>query len=122
MLYLTIDATAEESRGTEPVRYTGPPAGGAAWLAVPWLRMPAVRRVLGWAASVERRGFSVVVPFSTSLFIRDGVIPKKSRGEELLRRLGHSAFTRHAWLTEELALTRAQLHELATRFSVHHSN
>ena len=38
MLYLTIDATTEEYRGTEPVRYTGPPAGGAAWLAVPWLR------------------------------------------------------------------------------------
>jgi len=119
MLYLTIDATTEEYRGTEPVRYTGPPAGGAAWLAVPWLRMPAVRRVLGWAASVERRGFSVVVPFSTSLFIRDGVIPKKSRGEELLRRIGLRAFNRNDWLNMELAITRDRFPEFAQLFTEH---
>jgi len=116
MLYLTIDATTEEYRSTEPVRYTGSPAGGVAWLAVPWLRMPAVRRVLGRAASVSRRGFSVVVPFSTSLFIRDGVMTSKSQGEELLRRIGLRAFNRNDWLNMELAIPRDRFPEFAQLF------
>jgi FAD/FMN-containing dehydrogenase len=119
MLYLTIDGTTEQYLGTEPVHYTGPPATGAARLAVPWLRMPAVRRVLGWAASVERRGFSVVVPFSTSLFIRDGVIPNKSYSEEMLRRIGLRAFNRNDWLNMELAIPRDRFAEFAQLFAEH---
>ena len=119
MLYLTIDATTEPYLGAEPVRYTGPPAGGAARLAVPWLRMPVVRKVLGWAASVERRGFSVVVPFSTSLFIRDGVIPNRSYGEEILRRIGLRAFNRNDWLNMELAIPRDRFAEFAQLFAEH---
>ena len=117
MLYLTIDATAEEYRGTEPVRYTGPPAGGAAWLAVPWLRMPAVRMALGRAVSITERSLSVVVSFSTSLFIRDGVIPNKSYSEELLRRIGLRAFNRNDWLNTELAVPRERFPEFAQLFA-----
>jgi FAD/FMN-containing dehydrogenase/NAD(P)-dependent dehydrogenase (short-subunit alcohol dehydrogenase family) len=116
MLYLTIDATTEQYLSTQPVRYTGPPAGGAAWLAVPWLRMPAVRRVLGRAASVGRREFSVVVPFSTSLFIRDGVIHRNSPSQEMLRRIGLRAFNRNDWLNMELAVPRDRFPEFAQLF------
>jgi len=116
MLYLTIDATTEEYLSSEPVRYVGPPAGGAAWLAVPWLRMPAVRRVLGRVASVGRREFSVVVPFSTSLFVRDGVIHRKSHSQDLFSRIGLRAFSRNDWLNMELAVPRDRFPEFAQLF------
>ena len=117
MLYLTIDATTEAYVGTQPVRYTGPPAGGAAWLAVPWLRMPGVRRLLGRAASVSRREVSAVVPFSTSLFVRDGVIHKASRTQEMLRRIGLRAFNRNDWLNMELAVPRGRFPEFVQLFA-----
>ena len=116
MLYLTIDPTTAEDLGTQPVRYVGPPAGGAAWLAVPWLRMPAVRRVLGRAASVRRHEFSVVVPFSTSLFVRDGVIQSKSRSQGILGRIGLRALNRNGWLNMELAVPRERFPEFAQLF------
>jgi len=79
--------------------------------------MPGIRRVVGRAVSASRRGLSVVVPFSMSLFVRDGVIPNKSWGEALLRRIGLRAFNRNDWLNMELAIPRERFPEFAQLFA-----
>jgi L-gulono-1,4-lactone dehydrogenase len=116
MLYMTIDAAPDGSPCTQPVGYTGPPAGDAALLAVHLLRMPAIRMVLGrmFLAGVGER--SVTVPFSTSLFVRDGVIHRPSRPEALMRRIGLRALNRNDWLNMELAIPRERFAEFARLF------
>lgn len=116
MLYLTLDATTEAYPTTQPVRYTGSPAGGAAWLAIPWLRMPAIRRVLGRATAAGQREISVVVPFSTSLFVRHGVLHNRRRSQALIRRIGLRAFNRNDWLNMELAVPRDRFAAFAQLF------
>jgi L-gulono-1,4-lactone dehydrogenase len=111
MLYLTIDRTTDECVTTRPVRYMGARAGGLDWLGLPWLRMPAVRRLLGRALSISHQEISVVVPFSTSLFVRDGVMQGQSH--EMLGRIGRRAFDRNNWLNMELAIPRDRYPEFA---------
>ena len=111
MLYLTIDRTTGERVTTGPVRYMGARASGLEWLGLPWLRMPAVRRLLGRALSISHHELSVVVPFSTSLFVRDGVIQRQSH--EILGQIGRRAFDRNGWLNMELAIPRDRYPEFA---------
>src|SRR5439155_726004 len=110
-LCLTIDRTTGERVTTGPVRYMGARASGLEWLGLPWLRMPAVRRLLGRALSISHHELSVVVPFSTSLFVRDGVIQRQRH--EILGQIGRRAFDRNGWLNMELAIPRDRYPEFA---------
>jgi L-gulono-1,4-lactone dehydrogenase len=116
MLCLTIDAAPDGSRCTQTVGYTGPPAGGAALLPAHLLRMPAIRTMLGRMFLAGVRELSVTVPFSTSLFVRDGVIHRPNRLEAMLRRVGLRAFNRNDWLNMELAIPRERFADFARLF------
>ncbi|MEP7326869.1 MAG: SDR family NAD(P)-dependent oxidoreductase [Gemmatimonadota bacterium] len=102
-LYFTIDRTTHEGSLGQPVTYDCGTAGGAGRLLVPWLRMPAIRSLLGQVFLHGQHEFTDAVPFSTSLFVNSGV-RKGSWLQEALKRIGRLALDRNDWQNMELAV------------------
>ncbi|MEO5826243.1 MAG: SDR family NAD(P)-dependent oxidoreductase, partial [Gemmatimonadales bacterium] len=116
ILYLTIDRCVDESTITQPLHFVGAPMGGLGLLLAPWLRMPAVRRMLGRVLPLGGYGFSRVVPFSTSLFVGNGVKQGTGAFEDVVSRIGAKALDRNDWVNMELAIPLARYSEFAQMF------
>ena len=101
VFYVTINRVTD-GPPTPPAQYISDRPPGAARLLVPWLRMPPVRALLGRALAVSRHRYTLHVPFSTTLFIRSGVVRRHAG----LARVGQLALDRPDWLNMELAIPR----------------
>lgn len=101
MFYVTINRLPDGA-GTQPAQYVSDSDGGAARLLVPWLRVPAVRALIGRALRMGRHRHSLQVPFSSLLFIQSGVVWSHPD----LARAGQLALDRPDWLNMELAIPR----------------
>ncbi len=112
VLYVTINRLPEGSP-TQAAGYVADGAPGALRVLVPWLRMPALRELLGRALSVSRYHYSLQVPFSSKLFLGAGVAP----GHVRLARVGQLALERHDWLNMELAIPREMYPEFERLFA-----
>lgn len=112
VMYVTINRLPDGAP-TQEAPYINDCRAGAAGLLVPWLRMPAVRAMLGGALSLSRRGYALQVPFSALLFVRSGVI----RRHVGLARAGQLALERHDWLNMELAIPREKYSEFERLFA-----
>jgi L-gulonolactone oxidase len=111
MLYVTINR-APDGAPNEPPRHIDDRPPSVLRLLVPGLQIPAVRALLGRALSVSRYQYSLLIPFSSMLFISAGVV----RSHENLARVGQLALTHHDWLNMELAIPRAQYSEFERLF------
>ena len=112
VFYVTINREAGGAPPS-PARWIGDGSGGAGRLLVPWLRMPPVRTLLGRVLAVSRHRYTLHVPFSTTLFIRSGVV----RGHAGLARVGQLALDRPDWLNMELAIPRDRYSAFARLFA-----
>jgi L-gulono-1,4-lactone dehydrogenase len=99
VLAVTIDRLPEERDTIQP-RYIADGEPIAPGVLVPALRMPPVRKMLGRALSMRRKGYDVEVPFSCMLFIRSGVVESHAG----LAAVGAMALDRPDWLNMELAV------------------
>jgi L-gulonolactone oxidase len=112
VLYVTINRLTDET-ATRPAHYIGDTAALAPGILVPMLRMPPIRKVLGRALAVGRKGFSLQVPFSSMLFIRSGVVESHPG----LAKVGGMALDRPDWLNMELAVPRERYADFERLFA-----
>jgi L-gulono-1,4-lactone dehydrogenase len=112
VLSVTIDRLPDE-RDTIRPRYIADGEPIAPGLLVPALRMPPVRKLLGRALSMRRKGYDVEVPFSCMLFIRSGVVESHPG----LAAVGAMALDRPDWLNMELAVPIERYHDFEEMFA-----